>query len=464
MCAHSDVGSEANPLRVAVVGSGPGGFYAVEALLKSKKVHAQVDLFDRLPTPYGLVRGGVAPDHQKIKAVIRVFEKVAENPNFRFFGNVKLGRDIQVEDLTSRFHQIVYAVGNESDKPMGIPGEDLGGVAPATAFVGWYNGHPDWRDMEFDLSCDRVAVVGIGNVAVDVTRILAHDPEDLVPTDIADHALEALRRSRVKEIFMLGRRGPVQAAFSPKEIKELGEMNACDLVIDPRDLDLDEASRRALEEAGPKSDAARNLAILQEHVAHGEGSKPKKIRLRLLTSPVEVIGDGCVKTLKIERNELVEKEGGYLAARGTGQFEEIEVGLVFPSIGYRGIPLPGVPFEDRWGLVPNEGGRVTALGGEIIPNQYVVGWMKSGPKGLIGMHRQASGEVVGAMLEDVEAGKVTGEARDIQPLLEERGIRHVTFDDWKKMDALEIERGKETGSVRRKFTTVPEMLEALNKA
>jgi ferredoxin/flavodoxin---NADP+ reductase len=452
------------PLRAAIVGSGPSGFYAAEALLKQKDVPVAVDMFDRLPTPFGLVRGGVAPDHQKIKSVTVVYDKVAQTPGFRFFGNVKLGRDIQVADLRAHYDQIVYAVGAETDRRLGIPGEDLLGNHSATEFVGWYNGHPDHRDHSFDLSQEAVAVVGIGNVAMDVTRILAEDPESLKGTDIAAHALEALRQSRVKTIYLLGRRGPAQAAFSPAEIAEIGSLRSADLIVDPREAELDELSKPDYADPAAK----KNVDYVQAQAKKGEGSRAKKVRLRFCVSPVEVLGEGGrAAALKIERNKLVADPKGGVKAVGSGELETIKVGLVFRSVGYRGVPIPGVPFDDKAGKIPNEAGRVLLLPAkEIVPGEYVVGWAKRGPSGLIGTNRADSVATVGSMLEDAAAGKYTSASVNaaegaVPALLRERGSQAVTFSDWKSIDRSELERGKAAGKIREKFTTVPEMLGAL---
>lgn len=461
----SKIGSPERPLRVAIVGSGPSGFYAAEALLKQKDLAVSVDTFDRLPTPYGLVRGGVAPDHQKIKNVILVYEKIAAHPAFRFFGNVKLGQDVQADELRSRYDQVVYAVGNESDRRLGIPGEDLAGNHSATAFVGWYNGHPDWRDQSFDLSQDSVAVIGIGNVAMDVTRLLAEDPENLGKTDIADYAIEALRKSRVKTIHLLGRRGPAQAAYSPAEIREIGELESADLVVDPKEAELDEASKPDYADPGNK----KNVDYVQARAALGDGAKAKKVRLRFCASPVEVIGEaGRVKALKIEKNRLVRDEKGAVKAQGTGRYETVAVGLVFRSVGYRGIPIPGVAFDDRAGKIPNADGRVVdPKTRQALPGEYVVGWAKRGPSGLIGTNRADSVLTVKAMLEDAAAGRlkpVSAQARDLPALLKERGVRFVDFREWKLLDKLEVERGRASGKIREKYTRVPEMIEAVQSA
>ena len=331
----SRVGTEENPLRVAIVGAGPSGFYAAEHILKDGDVHAQVDLFDRLPTPFGLVRGGVAPDHPKIKSVIRVYEKTAARDGFRFFGNVKVGHDIEVEDLERLYHAIVFTVGCETDRQLGIPGEDLPGSHAATSFVGWYNAHPDYADGEWDLSCERAVVIGNGNVAMDVARMLALTDHELRQTDTADHAIEMLDRKGIREIVVLGRRGPAQAAFTNPEIKELGEMEDADVIVDPADVELDPASAAYLESDEADKTTRVNVETLREFSQREPEGKQQRIVLRFLASPVEIKGDGRVESIVVGRNELVE-EGGSLRAKDTGEREELECGLVLRSVGYTG--------------------------------------------------------------------------------------------------------------------------------
>lgn len=469
MTADPKIGTGDNPLRVAVIGSGPSGFYAASALLKQQDHEVRVDVFDRLPTPYGLVRGGVAPDHQKIKTVTRVYEKSTLAAGFRYFGHVELGRDVEVRDLLPHYHQIVYAVGNENDRRMGIPGEDFIGCTPATVFVGWYNAHPDYRNARFDWNSKRIAVVGNGNVAVDVTRILAKGHDELARTDIADYALEALDTSKVEEIVMLGRRGPLQAAFTPAELKELAELESAAMCVDPPELELDPESRADLAAAGAKSNARRNYEILSRTASEEPGDR-KRIRLRFLVSPVAILGDeqNRVRRIRLEKNRLVRDRSGSLRARGNGEFEELEVDWIFVSIGYEGRRIAGIPFDEERGAVANVDGRVCdAFTGKIIPNQYVVGWAKSGPKGLIGMHKAASAAVVQLMLEDVVAGSLTKAPAiaddSITRFMDDRGVRYVTFDDWKIIDAAEVERGKRREAPRVKFSQIPEMLDVLEK-
>ncbi|MBI4386373.1 MAG: NADP oxidoreductase [Elusimicrobia bacterium] len=459
------LGTPQQPLWIAIIGSGPSAFYAAEALLKQKDVAMRIDMFDRLPTPYGLVRGGVAPDHQKIKNVTAVYERVAAAEAFRFFGNTHVGRSISTDDLRRHYHQIVYAVGNETDRRLGVPGEDLAGSHSATAFVGWYNGHPDYQGSSFDLSVERAAVIGIGNVAIDVTRILAQDPERLASTDIAAYALEALRKSRVREIYLLGRRGPAQAAYSPAEIREIGELESADLVVLPNEAELDESSKP--DTADPE--AKKNVDYVQEISRRGEGSKPRKVRLRFCASPVELIGEnGRVQALRIEKNRLVRDDSGKVSARGAGEFEMLPIGLVFRSVGYRGVPIPGVPFDEKDGRISNAEGRVLNPATKSpLQGEYAVGWAKRGPTGLIGTNRADSVATVKAMVEDAKTGRVRSQAAAADPaaipqLLKSKNVRYVTFQDWKRLDALELARGKTLGKIRDKFTRVDEMLAALN--
>lgn len=459
------VGSSSRPLRVAIVGAGPSGFYAAGALLQQKEIHVSIDIFDRLPTPYGLVRYGVAPDHQKIKSVTKVYERTVADSRVRYFGNVGLGEEISHDELKSHYDQIIYATGASSDKQLGIPGEELAGSFSATEFVAWYNGHPDFADRDFDLSVESVVVVGVGNVAMDVTRILAKSIAELAETDIADYALEKLRGSRVKHIHVVARRGPAQVKFTNPEIKELGELVEADVIINPIDLILDPASQASLES---DRTAARNLETMQDLAQRGATGKPKQIHFHFLRSPVELTGNGAVQSMRMEVNELHSTDTGYIACDGIGQYETLDAGLVFRSIGYRSVPIPGVPFYDRWGIIPNEKGRVTATHkGEVVPGEYVVGWAKRGPTGVIGTNKPDAVETVHLMLEDVKtltpAPDETVNPKAIVALLQERGIDYFTFADWLKLETIENERGKAQGRPRVKFTSEAEMLAAVRK-
>ncbi len=450
-------------MRVAIIGSGPAGFYAAEALLKRTDARVDVDMFDRLPTPYGLVRGGVAPDHQKIKTVIRVFATTAARPTFRFLGNVRLGRDVTVEELRRHYHQLIYATGNEADRRLGIPGEGIARCTPATVFVGWYNGHPDYRHAKIDLSVHRVAVVGNGNVAVDAARILLRTSAELERTDIAAHALEALRNSQVREVFILGRRGPEQAAFSPAELKELGKMEAADPVIVPGEL----AGYVGWESTG-NADKDKNLKILRAFAARPPRANAKKLHLRFLVSPAEIIADaaGNVAGLLLQKNRLETRPDGTLAARATGEIEALEVGMVLPAIGYAAERIPGIPYDEKARIIANEDGRVVDPASRaVIANEYVVGWARSGPQGLIGEHKRASAHVVSHMVAD-GAGLATRTLPDrdaIVSLLRERGVQVVSFNDWKQLDDAEVARGARRGAPRDKIVDVEAMLAVLGQ-
>jgi ferredoxin--NADP+ reductase len=463
------VGTDANPLRVAVIGAGPSGFYVADHLFRQGEFVVELDMFDRLPTPFGLVRAGVAPDHQKIKSVTKVFDRIASRPNLRFYGNVEFGTDITRQDLREHYHQICYTSGAQTDRRMGIPGEDLLSSHAATEFVMWYNGHPDCRDCHFDLSQERVAVVGIGNVAVDVARILASTPDELAKTDIADYALEALSCSRVKEITLLGRRGPAQAAFTTPEIKELGELEDADVVALPEDLKLDDLSRAALEQ-NPDQATIRKLEILKGYSKRGTTGKSRKLIIRFLVSPVEFIGDdeGRVVGVRLVRNELYATEAGTLRPRHTGQFEDLPVGLVFRSVGYRGVPLPGVPFNDKWGVILNEKGRViNPTTQQPMVGEYTAGWIKRGPTGVVGTNKPDAAETAGFMLEDLARGKILRpkhpEVAAARSLIRERQPNYFTYADWLRLDELEVTKGQAAGRPRIKFTSLEDMLAALGR-
>jgi ferredoxin--NADP+ reductase len=462
-------GIEGAPLRVAVIGAGPAGFYTAEHLFRQPGLAVSVDLYDRLPTPYGLVRFGVAPDHQKIKNVTAAFDKTAAHPGFRFFGNVELGKDVTIEDLRAHYHQIVYTTGAQTDRRMGIPGEDLRGSHPATDFVAWYNGHPDYREHRFDLSQERVAVVGVGNVAVDVVRILCRTAEELAATDIGDDALAALRESRVREVYLLGRRGPAQAAFTNPEIRELGELPGADVRVPADEAEPDPLSRAELEKSGDRS-TLKKVEILREFARRPPTGKPRTLTVRFLVSPVALHGDesGQVAGLRLVRNELHATAAGTLQARPTERFEDLPAGLVFRSVGYRGVPIPGVPFHDAWGVILNDKGRVLEPDTrEPRLGEYAAGWIKRGPTGVIGTNKPDAAETVAGMVEDL------GRARTLAPsepdagaavaLVQQRQPHYITWSDWQRLDELETARGRASGRPRVKFTRVEEMLAALGR-
>ena len=469
MAARPIPGTAEQPLRVAIIGAGPTGFYAADQLLRQEGVAIEVDLFDRLPTPFGLVRFGVAPDHQKIKSVTVTFDKVAANPRFRFFGHVELGKDLSVDDLRRHYHQILYCTGAQTDRRMGIPGEDLRGSHPATEFVAWYNGHPDFRDCQFDLTVERAAVVGVGNVAVDVARILCRSPEELATTDIADYALEALRKSRIREVYLLGRRGPAQAAFTNPEIKELDELADADITVRPEEVELDELTRAALAQ-NPDRATTKKVEILQSYAQRPRTGKSKLLVVRFLVSPVELVGDdaGQVAGIRLVRNRLVATPTGTLQAKPTGEVEDLPVGLVFRSVGYKGVPLPGVPFHDSWAVILNEKGRV--LDPETkqpIVGEYTAGWIKRGPNGVIGTNKPDAAETVAGMMEDrardalLHPEEPTRES--VERLLRQRQPRYFSYDDWRRLDALEVATGRRAGRPRVKLTRVDEMARALDR-
>jgi ferredoxin--NADP+ reductase len=449
-----------------VIGSGPSGFYAAERLLNDPDVSVQVDVFDRLPTPFGLVRGGVAPDHQKIKSVTRVFDKIAAHPEFRFYGNVEIGRDVVREEITAYYHGIIYAVGARTDRRMWIPREHLPGSHSATEFVGWYNAHPDYRRMRFNLQAESAAVVGNGNVAMDVARLLASPHEHLATTDISDHALAALADSKVRDIHILGRRGPAQAAFTNKEIKELGELPGVDVIIDPAALDLDPASAAHVASAEDKS-LERNLAILQGYAEREPTGAPTRIHLHFSVSPVEIIGDRRVEAMVIGHNELYASDDGSVRPRLTERRSTIPVGLVFRAIGYKGEPLPGLPFDERGGIVPNVAGRIVdPASDQPVVGEYVTGWIKRGPQGVIGTNKPDGYESAESLLADAGEGLLDKEvpSREVlEHLLEERQHAVVSFEDWQHLDAHEKGRGEAGGRPRVKFTHIEEMLSALDE-
>lgn len=462
------LGTPEHPLRVAVIGSGPSGFYAAEHLQDQDGLEVQVDMYDRLPTPFGLVRGGVAPDHPKIKSVTRVYDKIAAHPEFRFYGNVEMGRDLTHADLSAYYHAIIYAVGARTDRRMGIPREHLPGSHSATEFVGWYNAHPDFRHLGFDLSGERAAVVGNGNVAMDLARILASPREVLAGTDIAEHALDALGESGIREIHVLGRRGPAQAAFTNKELKELGELPDTDVIVDPADLELGALTEAHIARS-PERTRDRNLELLREYAARPVTGAPKRIILHFLVSPVEILGRERVEGLTVVHNELYESEDGQLRSRPTERTTTLPVGLVFRAIGYQGVPLPGIPFDAMAGVIPNEAGRIIdPRTGSPVEGEYVVGWIKRGPRGIIGTNKPDSQETVQMLLADLAAGNLHKEdvpARDVlERLLSERRRDFVSYEDWQLIDLLEQERGAASGGrPRLKFSRVEEMLHALQE-
>jgi ferredoxin--NADP+ reductase len=438
-------------LRVAVVGSGPAGFYATGALLDAD-VPAEVDMIERLPTPWGLVRLGVAPDHPKLKTVSRAFERIAAKPGYRFIGNVEVGRDITHDDLTRLYDAVIYAVGAQTDRRLGIPGEDLPGSWSATEFVAWYNGHPDYQELPFDLNVERAVVIGNGNVALDVARMLGLTPEELAPTDTTDQAIDAIGSSPVKEIVIVGRRGPAQASWTTQELKEMGELAGADVHVDAADLEGAEAG---------DTQTQRNLDVLREFAAREPGGKPLAIRFLFFHSPVAINGEAKVESIELVRNRL-EEQDGRLVAVPTDDRETLECGLVFRSVGYRGVGLPDVPFDEARGTIRNEGGRVTDA-----ERTYCAGWIKRGPTGIIGTNKKDATDTVARLLEDVEAGRITHDPEAtpdaVEALLAERGVRAVIYSGWASIDELERAAGEKLGRPRVKLRTWDELLEAAGR-
>jgi ferredoxin--NADP+ reductase len=455
----AEAASDKPPVRIAVIGAGPAGFYAAGHLLKDSEGRIEVDMLERLPTPWGLVRSGVAPDHPKIKSVTRVYEKTAAHPRFRYFGNVELGRHVSREELLEHYHAVVYATGAPTDRPLGIPGEDLPGSWPATEFVGWYNGHPDHPDLDFDLDCERALVIGNGNVALDVARMLTLSHDELAGTDTADHALDALDRSAIREVLVVGRRGPAQAAFTNPELRELGELADADPIVDAAELE------RALQIPEPLASATakQNVEVLRTYAQREPTAGRRRIVLRFLLSPVEIHAgaDGRVEAVTLARNELLAGPDGRLRAQATGELETIPAGLVLRAIGYRGLALPGVPFDESRAVIRNERGRVLGADGPLR-GEYTVGWIKRGPTGVIGTNKKDAQETVDAILEDLAAGRLHAprapDPAELDATLRARQPALVSYEAWSEIDRHERQRGEPAGRPRVKLTRIDEML------
>lgn len=457
-----NLGTEQNPLLVAIVGSGPSGFYAAEALIKSE-FETNVDIIERLPSPYGLVRSGVAPDHPKLKTAINLYKKIADDSHFNLIANVTVGRDISIDDLRKTHHAVILTYGAETDRKLGVPGEDLKGSHTATEFVGWYNGHPDYRELEFDLSQDTAVIIGQGNVAADVSRILSKTVDELKHTDIAQHALDVLAESKLKEIHVIGRRGPAQAKFTPKELREFGELSDCNPIILEEDLQLNDESKKELEEKTNVTNRKVYDQFCEYSKRELDSSKSKKCFFRFLMGPQEIIGNNQIEKLILEKNEL-SGEPFKQSAKGTNETIEINTGILFRSIGYHGIPMPGVPFHESWGTIPNEKGRVTENDGAVVEQLYTGGWIKRGPSGIIGTNRACSVETVTNLLNDIE--KLDTEtkkhgAKEIYSKLDSKNIRHINFAEWSQIDTKEIEHGEPKGKPREKYTSIEEMLSVI---
>jgi len=446
------------PYHVAIVGSGPSGFFAAASLLKaadsSEEFDVAVDMLEMLPTPWGLVRSGVAPDHPKIKSISKQFEKTAEDPRMRFFGNVEVGEHVQPGELAERYHAVIYAIGAQSDRALNIPGEDLPGSMSAVDFVGWYNAHPAFVDANPDLTATRAVVIGNGNVAIDVARILVTDPAVLGETDIADHALESLRPCGVDEVVIVGRRGPLEAAFTTLELRELGELENVDVIIDPAQL----AGITDEDAAAVGKTTRQNIAVLRGYAERAPRPGHRRIVFRFLASPIEITGDGKVEGIVLGRNELVAGENGSAAAKDTGEREELPAQLVVRSVGYRGAQTAGLPFDDRTATIPHTDGRV-----EGHRNEYVVGWIKRGPTGVIGTNKKDSQDTVDTLIKDLSGAAETAEFPDdhaarLADWLASRQPKLVTSVHWESIDRHERAVGERHGRPRVKVATIDELL------
>ncbi len=459
------------PLRVAIVGSGPAGAYAAGDLLtRGPNGAVEVEMFDRLPTPWGLVRAGVAPDHFGTKEVTDVFRKASTKPAFRFHLNVEVGQHLTHEELLEYHHAVIYAVGALRDRKLGVPGEDIPGSYAATEFVAWYNGHPDYADRAFDLSAERAVVVGNGNVALDVARILVSDPDELARTDIAEHALKALQKSNIREVVVLGRRGPAQAAYTSPELIALGRIPGVDVVVDPLELDLDSTSRAAVQGIDGPFSMHLKTQVAEEYSRRSPNPSHKRIVLRYLTSPTRILGSDRVEGVELVHNELYQGEDGTLKARTTDRIETLEAGLVLRSIGYRGTAVPGVPFDDDRGIIPNVDGRVIdPRTGQPIPGVYTTGWVKRGPSGVIGTNKKCAQDTVKVLFADMASGRLSkpkpGHDREaLAALVTTRQPRVVDLRGWQAIDAAEKTQGREQRRPRVKFTDVEAMLDVAHDA
>ncbi|MDV3126672.1 FAD-dependent oxidoreductase [Mycobacterium sp. 21AC1] len=451
------------PYHVAIVGSGPSGFFAASSLLKfadSSETDAhpdvRVDMIEMLPTPWGLVRSGVAPDHPKIKSISAQFEKTAADPRFRFFGNVAVGTHVQAAELSERYDAVIYAVGAQSDRALNIPGEDLPGSVAAVDFVGWYNAHPHFGEIAPNLSGGRAVVVGNGNVALDVARILVSDPRALANTDIADHALSSLDTRGVEEVVVIGRRGPLQATFTTLELRELGDLEALrdvEIILDP--ADFAGITDEDLEAAGKT--VKQNIKVLRKYAAQEPREAKRRIVFRFGTSPIELRGDGHVSSIVLGRNELVRNADGRVVAKDTGDREELPAQLVVRAVGYRGVPTPGLPFDEGSGTIPHTDGRINGS-----RNEYVVGWIKRGPSGVIGSNKKDSADTVTTLLDDLGGADLgdfgADHAAELTAWLEKRQPDLVTNDHWQLIDSHERAAGESAGRPRVKLAKVAELL------
>jgi ferredoxin--NADP+ reductase len=432
----------------AIVGSGPAGFYTAEALERGYGDAARIDIIDRYPVPYGLIRFGVAPDHQSLKAVSKRYDKVAESPGVDFIGNVTVGRDVSVDELLALYDAVILGIGAPHDRKLGIPGEDLPGVFGSAEFVGWYNGHPEYADLDPPLDGTHAAVIGNGNVALDCARILTKTHHEFEGSDIVGHALEALDQSAIRTVTILGRRGPHQIAMTPKELGELGHLEAASPIVEATDFPPVEADA-ALEPGHRKS-----ITILRGFASTPlDPAKPKRMVFDFFARPVAIEGDGKAERIIVERTELDEKG----TARGTGETYEVPASLVITGIGYSTPPIDGIPYDERGGKFLNESGR-------IADRLYAVGWARRGPTGTIGTNRPDGYEVADRIVAEMPAGSTSDRAgaEGLKRLLEERGVMPTDYDDWRKIEETEVGRAR-PGSPREKFVRVQHWLETLGR-
>ncbi|MFE7422055.1 FAD-dependent oxidoreductase [Rhodococcus sp. NPDC057529] len=442
-------------LRVAIVGSGPAAFYAADELLTQRGLDVAVDMFERLPVPGGLVRFGVAPDHQDTKGASDTFAKTMQRRGLRMFLNTEIGRDLSIRDLTERYDAVIVAVGALQDRALEVPGEDLPGSHSATEFVAWYNGHPDYVDRTYDLSGRHAVIVGNGNVALDVARILTSGPERLARTDIADHALEALTASNIEEVTVIGRRGPAQAAFSAKELLGLVQTPGISVEL-AEELTLDPVSAESV--GGREGSMVHVKLDLLADLSGSIDTDHRKITLRFLAEPIELVGRSAVEGIRLRRTELVATEAGGARAVVTDETEELACDLVFRAIGFRGAPVPGLPFDETRGIIPNRNGVVVdPVSDSAIPGMYVAGWIKRGPSGVIGTNKKCAEETVAQILEDFRAGSLnspTHDPDDVPDLVP----HSISAAGWHRIDEHERAAGRANRRPRVKIVNVGDML------
>ncbi len=433
-------------ISIVIVGSGPSGFYVAEALIKSE-ADVSIDIIDRLPTPYGLIRGGVAPDHQSTKRVTRAYERTALNEKVRYYGNVELGKDVSLDELRATYDAVVLTIGMPGDSKLGVPGEDKDGVIGSAAFVGWYNGHPDFRNLDPNLESEKVVVIGNGNVAIDVARVLVKTPAEMTEADLPRHVSDAIQASPINDVYMVGRRGPVEAKFTNVELREMGNLKNALAIVDPADLpdevtgDWSDRDRRLRE---------RNLESLRGFTSASRDGKQKSVHFTFYAQPVEVLGDEKVTGIRLEKTEVIDGR-----AKGTGEFFDIACRLVIPAIGYALEPLQDVPFDESTGTIRNDDGRVD-------DGVYVAGWAKRGPTGVIGTNKPDGKAAAEQILEDIPSGVKSGRG-EFETLLKSRDVRWIDFEAWQRIDAAEVANAP-PGSPREKFVTTEDMLNLLADA